>query len=154
MVRSTIMPMKEFANKPAFWGFERDLKDVLDGMETAWSATPNKGTFYLKETDQAFLLSFDMPGVSSDDLNISLEGQVLKVYGERKSLFDEQKEGEVISKVFEIPKGSDREKIQAHISNGVVYIAMPKMEKEKAKSIKVSDEFSEDKWSGLLKSNK
>src|ERR1700730_17471713 len=47
----------------------------------------------LVETDDAFVLRADLPGLSESDLNIELEDNALTISGERKAEHEERKEG-------------------------------------------------------------
>ena len=71
----------------------------------------------LAETEDAFVLRADLPGVSQEDVSIELEDTVLTVSGERKS--DHENKGEgfyrverafgAFSRSLTLPKGVDPE---------------------------------------------
>lgn len=107
----------------------------------------------LSQKDEHFIVSLDTPGVSREDLTIEVLGNVLNVSGKRKKLientdYSEKHYGEFTRKI-NLPKGFDAEKIQAHYENGVLTVAIAKLEKPEPKKI----DISEDKkgiWSDLL----
>ena len=106
---------------------------------------------FIKETDQAYLLSFDMHGVSKENLDVSIEQTKVTVNRTRKSFNENSSEAEnKISRVIAIPDDVDRDLIQAKILDGVFYLALPKLEKEKSKKIEVSNGTEFDEWSKLI----
>ena len=50
------------------------------GRELAWDPS-----FEVRETDDAFIFKGDMPGVASEDLDISLTGNHLAISGKRRA---------------------------------------------------------------------
>jgi len=124
--------------RPAFWGVEKDLKEVIDSMENAWNSKPSLEANEFKENEQAFFISMDIPGVKKDDLDIQIEGDHIVVNGLRKkSLSSDEGVERKITQIFLLPKHVDREKIEAHVEDGVLYLALPKAEKEKPKKINI-----------------
>ena len=151
MMKTTIFPMSNLHMRPAFWGVERDFKEVIDTIENVWSGT---GTHYgheFKETDQAYFLSVDLPGVSQSNLDIQLEEETLIINATRKKSMlagegDEQK----INQTYVIPKNVDKDKIQAHCEDGVLYLALPKLEKARPKKIEITQGATKGSWKNLL----
>lgn len=102
----------------------------------------------VEETEKAFLLNFDLPGMKREDVRIDLAGQVLTVSGERKREFDggagatrriERSYGK-FERAFTLPKTVDADKIEAHLENGVLRIALPKVEDAKPRAIEIGNE--------------
>ncbi len=149
MMRTTFLPLDEFRIRPAFWGVERDLRQVMDSIDSIWEGTERTFTDF-EETDQAYLMSIDIPGVSKDDLEIDMENERLVITGVRKRAFSDKTTTDKVSKVVNIPKLVDKEKIQAHHENGVLYLALPKMEEAKPRKIKIVDGNKESSWKNLL----
>lgn len=150
-MRTTIFPMRDFQIRPAFWGVERDLKDVMDSIENVWEGIETRNFSDFKETDQAFLLSVDMPGVKKEDLDIQVEGQNLMLRGSRKLPFvksgEDKKE---ISRTIQIPKNVDTDKIHARLEDGVLYLALTKEEKAKPKKVEINVGTSNQNFEKLL----
>jgi HSP20 family protein len=152
MLRTTVFPMRNFHIKPAFWGVDRDLKDVMDSIENVWegigAASP---TTEFKETEQAYFMSIDMPGVNKSNLELQVEGQHLLINGIRKrALVEGEDSKQKISRTILMPKEVDQEKIQAHCEDGVLFLALPKIEKAKPKKIEISEGFKNATWNKLL----
>ena len=96
------------------------------------------------ETDEAYVLEVDLPGVSQKSLNISLEKDVLTIEGTReagdyegyKLDYGEYGAGEY-ERSFSLGDGIDSEKIGAKLENGVLAVTLPKAEGAVARKIEV-----------------
>ncbi len=108
------------------------------------------------ETEDAYLASYDIPGVNFTDINIEVEEDTLTIMAERKNPFD--KTGEMTkkySKSILLPKNSDQENVTAHYENGVLSLAIPKIVDQKLKKkIQVLTGDKEKKWTSFLNFDK
>ena len=105
----------------------------------------------LAETEDAFVLRADLPGVSQEDVSIELEDTVLTVSGERKS--DHEGKGEgfyrverafgAFSRSLTLPQGIDPEAIAAQFTDGVLEVRIPKPEQRKPRRIAINGEQRE-----------
>lgn len=101
----------------------------------------------IRESEQAYLLAMDMPGVKKEDLKIDLTGRNLSVTGTRHMEKSEDSQGVwrrersygTISRSFTLPDSVDVDKIEAELSDGVLRIALPKKEESKPRSIQVGE---------------
>lgn len=152
MFRTTVLPMRNFHIKPAFWGVDRDLKEVMENIENVWEGiSPTSTSTDFKETENAYFMSIDLPGVNKSNLDIQVEGEHLFINATRKQGLSEKEENkQKISQTLLLPKMVDKEKVQAHCEDGVLYLALPKLEKAKAKKIEISEGFKDSSWSNLL----
>ena len=98
------------------------------------------------EEKNNYRLDIDLPGMTKDEINISLEKDVLTISGERavqekpeeeKAYRNERKFGK-FSRSFNLNKSIKSEKINASFSNGVLTLILPKQEEEKPKKITIS----------------
>src|SRR6185436_4453995 len=96
------------------------------------------------ETKDNFVVTVEMPGVSQEGLDLTLEDNVLTIVGRRK---DDAPKGAVLfresqprdfRRVFELAPSIDGEKVQARIAHGVLRLELPKAEKVKPKKIAVT----------------
>lgn len=105
-----------------------------------------------QENEEAYFTSFDMPGVTSEDINVDIEDNYVRVSAERKDHFSPDKR--VVRKydfVITIPKNVDKEKISAHYENGVVNLALMKTTEDKTKKkITVSTGEKPKSWTDFL----
>jgi HSP20 family protein len=95
----------------------------------------------IREEDEAYVLSALVPGIKSDELNIQVLEDVVRIQGEYK--MDESK-----YLVRELPNGSfmrtlrlpapiDAEHVEAEVSDGVLTLRLPKAESARPKQIKI-----------------
>jgi HSP20 family protein len=99
----------------------------------------------IEETKQGYLLTVDVPGLSAADVDVSVEGGVLTITGERKSNDVKEQNGYrrvertfgSFRRSFTLPKGAVTEKITAHTDNGQLQITIPKPEEQKPRKILV-----------------
>lgn len=100
------------------------------------------------ETDDAVVIQSTIAGVRAEDLDITLEGDMLTVKGERKrdanipeylALYQECFWGP-FSRSIILPVEVRFEQIEAKMKNGVLTLLLPKAHKERTKIIQVKDE--------------
>lgn len=101
----------------------------------------------IAETDEGYVLSFDVPGLTKEDINIEVSGRQLAISGERKRESAQQK-GSVhrvernygrFYRTFELPESANTEVIDANYENGVLKIAIPKAETSKPRKIQITE---------------
>lgn len=84
------------------------------------------------ELADRFELQADLPGVAPDDIEINLDGRLLKLSGERRSAVADAKRqrGERVmgkfSRHFTLPDSVDSEAIEAQACNGTLRLRIPK----------------------------
>ena len=97
------------------------------------------------ETKDSIVLKADLPEVSKDEVDISIQGNVLSIRGQRKRE-QEVKEKDFyrmersyggFTRSFTLPGTVDADKIEASFSGGVLTVTLPKTEESKPKQIKV-----------------
>jgi len=97
------------------------------------------------ETTDSLVLKADLPEVNKENVDISVQGNVLSIRGERKRE-EEVKEKDfyrmerthgVFTRSFTLPGTVDPEKIEAGFSGGVLTVTLPKREESKPKQIRV-----------------
>ena len=99
--------------------------------------------FYEKEGK--YVLTSEMPGLSKDDISISLHEGIITITGKKESGKEEEgvnyylKETRYgsFSRSFRLPGEVEEEKIQASMKDGVLTVELPHKEKPKAKKISV-----------------
>ncbi len=119
-----------------------ETEQPSNGMVTAADWVP---AVDIRETDKAFIITADVPGVDPKDIEVNMENGVLTIRGERKEEKEEEKEGyKRIERVrgtfyrrFTLPDTADAEKISAKSKNGVLEITIPKQEKVQPRKIEV-----------------
>lgn len=102
----------------------------------------------ISEKDDEIVVRADIPGMSKDDIKITLADNVLTISGEKKLERDEKKENfhrverifGSFQRSFYIPTNVDASKIAAAYKNGVLEVKLPKKEEAKPKEIPVKVE--------------
>ena len=97
------------------------------------------------EQKDRFVLRADLPGVSPDDIDVSMEKGVLSLSGERTLQDSDEIEGmkrvERVSgkfyRRFNLPETTDAEGISARSANGILEISIPKAPQVQARRISV-----------------
>jgi HSP20 family protein len=100
----------------------------------------------IREEDDRFILSADIPGVERKDVEITLENGVLTLKGERHAETEEKREGfqrrervhGTFMRQFNLPDTVNAENISAAVREGVLHIEIPKQAKPEARKITVN----------------
>lgn len=116
-------------------------REAGDGQRSAvW--TPRAD---LSETDDAYLIAIDLPGIRREDLEITMEDGTLKISGER-SMESESENGQYYRieraygrffRSFTFGPNADPNKIEATFDEGVLTIRVGKAEERKPRRIEV-----------------
>lgn len=131
---------------------QREIDEVFDSFFPARSQnggeTDTSGWMPrvdLSETEDAYMIQVDVPGVPKDDININYQEGTLSISGERKA--EDRKEGSDYVRVersvghfyrsFSLPQTIDEEGIEASCENGVLSVRVPKAEETKPRRIEV-----------------
>ena len=93
------------------------------------------------ETDTAFVLALDLPGIDRESLEIDVEDNRLIVKGTRtieesKQHRSERPRGKFL-RTFSVPGAIDQGKIGAEYKDGVLQIRLPKRTEQKSKKIDI-----------------
>jgi len=99
----------------------------------------------IEETDKEILVKADLPGVDPKDVDISVSDNSLVLRGEKKEEREEKKKNYRAVERFvgqfyreiPLPAGTDKEKITATTSKGVVTVTIPKAPQAQPKKIAV-----------------
>lgn len=128
------------------------FEDMFRGLRTRplWrelEAAPDM-RLDVTEDDKSFLVKAEVPGVSKDDIQISIEGNQVAISAEvkretskkgddRKELYTERYYGKVY-RAFILPNDLDSSKADAHYDGGVLTLTLPKKANGSARRITVS----------------
>ena len=95
------------------------------------------------ETKDGYVLEAEMPGVSKDGLEITLQGTEITITGHRQvepmpgeALFQESRNAG-FRRVFELDPVIDTGKVSARMEQGVLKLTLPKSERVKPRKITV-----------------
>jgi HSP20 family protein len=133
---------------------------VFDELERTFFHTASSSQwpqFDIEDTDDETVLTADLPGMSEDDIEVTVEAPYLVVRGERTA-----KQGRHVRRArfhgaferrFWIGDTYDLDNVDAHIANGELSIRLEKATKAKPRRIKLTSGIAA-KVKGLLTSNK
>lgn len=117
-----------------------DLPESEEMATRAWAPPVD-----IRETESALHFTAELPGMSKDDVEITVENNVLTLSGERK--FEKETKEEtfhrversygVFSRSFTLPATVQTDKVEAKFENGMLTISLPKAEESKPKKIAI-----------------
>jgi HSP20 family protein len=96
----------------------------------------------VREEDEAYVLSALVPGLKSEDVNIQVLDDVLRIEGEYKQdetgyLLQELPSGSC-TRTLRLPAAIDADSVEAKITDGVLTLRLPKAESARPKQIKIT----------------
>ena len=155
--------MKQFPDvfRPdkGLFNLQRQMDRLFDEF---WSATPSTMQSQtpacdIEETEDHFLLSFDVPGLKKEDLKIEVQDGVLVISGERKLQRENQSQRRfqaerfygAFQRSFQLPNTVQADQIEGQYTDGVLQVAIPKVQSTQAKQVKIGEGHSHI-WSRLL----
>ncbi len=97
------------------------------------------------EDKEAIKIIAEVPGVTPEDVKISLENNLLTIRGEKKQQAEERTERVhryertygVFERSFSLPSTVDADRIQASYQNGTLTVSVPKVERARPREIPV-----------------
>ena len=120
-------------------GFERLFDDGFDRFfNLAPAGEPGSArspALDVAESDSAFTVKLDLPGVTKDDVKVSIEGRRVSIDAQTKKE-EEKKEGDRVvyrersmsswSRSFNLPSEVNSDEAGAKLENGVLTLTLPK----------------------------
>lgn len=108
-----------------------------------WSPPVN-----IEETDEAYQVSAELPGLRKEEVEITVENNVLTICGERKWELEEGAKNRQMhrmergygrfSRSFALPRRVDQDKVEARFHDGVLEVTIPKAEGSRPRRIDIS----------------
>ena len=101
----------------------------------------------VRENDEGFVVTTELPGLTSDQVEVNVENGVLAISGEKKDEREENGEGDSAHLVerrygkfqrhFSLPRSVDSAKVDANFENGILTVSLPKAAAAKARKITI-----------------
>lgn len=126
-----------FGNEP----FRRSLAGTFGGARDGWAPAVD-----VRETDESFVFTAELPGLTKKDVSISLEDNVLTLSGER-GFENEESKTEFrriersygrFTRSFTLPREVDNDHVVAKYGDGILTVTVPKAERTKPRKIEIS----------------
>jgi HSP20 family protein len=124
--------------------FRHPFFNVRDEVFNSSNLTPKSR---ITEDKENYCINIEMPGITKDDVKISLENNVLSVSGTKKKETKSEDTNLIMNEIyygefarsFNLTDEIKKEDIDAEFKNGILNIVLPKVEEAKSlvKEIKV-----------------
>lgn len=91
----------------------------------------------VREDDNALYLRMDMPGLSKEDVKVSVEQNTLIIKGEAAKESEDEEDRRRFSSRLDLPANLyELNSIKAEMKNGVLKVAVPKVKEEERKDVR------------------
>lgn len=88
----------------------------------------------LSVTEQEYVLSVEIPGVSENDISVDISGNTMTIRGEKKQEKEEKEKDYyrierrygAFQRILSLPEDVDQNSIKANFKNGVLSVTMPR----------------------------
>ena len=130
----------------AFLRLQRELDHSFENPQAM--GLSGRGVFppvnVLQDAEGSYVVRFEVPGVSSEDINIESQGRTLTLRGKREasaspngSFHRRERDTGQFSRSFQFPADLDLGQAQASHKQGMLTISIPKREEAKPRQITV-----------------
>ena len=115
-------------------------------LKTGWTEGVWSPTVDISEDKENVIIKSEMPGMSKDDVKISIQDNVLTLKGEKKQEKEEKDKNYhriernygSFCRSFQLPTSVKSDKVKASYKDGVLSVTLPKTEEVKPKEIPIS----------------
>lgn len=135
-----ILNMQREVNKMFNSFFRGDTQDDGSLIPSVWTPAVD-----VAEHENQYIVKVELPGVTKDDVKITMQQNVLTIRGEKKQETEtkdsnfhrvERSYGS-FQRSFSLPTHVKNEKIEASYKDGILTVTLPKAEEAKPKQIEV-----------------
>ena len=109
-----------------------------------WNVSQSGPRTNLYDAGDHLEMQVEVPGIIKEDLSIKVQGNYVEITGTRKSDTPKgysahrvERRTTSFSRSFTLPSNVNTEKVEAHLTNGVLTITLPKSEAAKLKQITI-----------------
>ena len=125
--------------------FDRLIEDTFPVARTAQSAGRPAGAANLFETSEAYLVELALPGVKAEDVEVTVQENVLTLSAKRSWQAPENAKAiwqgfgaQEWSQRFTLPGEVNPERVEASLEHGVLKLELPKAEHVKPRTIRIN----------------
>lgn len=117
-----------------------------EGPEKFWSIGAESMRIDIKETDDEYVVTADLPGFTRDDVEVSLYNHTLRIEAAAEEHHEEHEEQYIRSerhhrsksRSIKLPEEVDADGVSATMENGVLTVTLPRKTIEEKHSITIS----------------
>jgi HSP20 family protein len=142
-------PATTALRRPTFGTLRREMEELLSRMwvdhDGAWWSGDFSPSADLAETEQAFEIRVDAPGMAAKDFDIEVNGNIATIRGERKE--EKEEKGKTyhrierrhgsFSRSMTLPCNVNEDEVAAEYTNGILTVTLPKREDAAPKKVSV-----------------
>lgn len=146
--------LTKFSDVSPLEAIRRDMDRIFDDMSPFSRIRRGNGGFGMElwapdtdmsETDDTYLLTVDLPGLTKKDIQVSYQDHRLTISGERKKESKEEEKDYIrqeryvgkFTRSFTLPTEVKEDKIKAVFKDGVLTVTIPKVETKKPKTVTI-----------------
>jgi len=133
------------------WRPFNDVDDMSRLFDEMWrrQIRPMAGNWYpvvdIMEDENEYTLIAELPGLTRDDVKISLTDNIVTIRGEKKAKTEEKNENwhqmertyGMFERSFTLGSSVDPSRVKAKFENGVLTVALPKSEEARPREIRI-----------------
>jgi HSP20 family protein len=146
------MALARWTPMPTLQSFQDDMNRLFNeffrggtGEEAGWGARTWAPPVDIYETDDALVLTAELPGMSKDDVSVEIHQNTLILRGQRKHEAEVKEDRYhrveraygTFQRSFVLPTLVDQEHVQATYKDGVLELRLPKSEAAKPKRVAI-----------------
>lgn len=150
MVRNALSPFGGSFGRDPFFSLQREMNRLFDDTFRTFGGASAGGEqqggamvearMNVSETDKELRISAELPGVDERDVDVTLDGDLLTIRGEKR--FEQERGGEKenyhfveraygqFQRTLQLPYAVRPEDVRAEFHNGVLSLALPKSDQQ------------------------
>lgn len=142
-------PQTPSTNRSPFALLRHEMDDLIsrfwDGEQESWFASTFSPAVDLSESQNAFEIRLDIPGMEAKDIDVQVHGNTITLSGKRKE--EKEEKGKTFhrierrqgsfSRTLTLPCDVNEDEVAAEYNQGVLTVKLPKCDEAKAKKIAV-----------------
>ncbi len=129
--------------------FRSEMDKMLTSFFGAGSSLTEMETFRppvdVGESKTEFVITAELPGLEPGDIDVSVEGEIVTIRGEKQRRAEERDENHLrrecsygkFTRSIRLPGGTDPDRVEAKYKNGVLTLIIPKREEAIGRQITV-----------------
>jgi len=121
------------------------MLNVEPAWRSAWPFADSVPAVDVTENNTGYKITAELPGMAEKDIEVTVTDEMLTIKGEKRVEHEEKGENRYLSersygsfqRSFALPRGVDREKVNANFANGVLTVTLPKTQEAQKQEKKI-----------------